>query len=88
MDKHSYASSTKRVRDCWHKILNTRVGGDLREAVKSTMRRILDRETQLSDSKLARMLTGQIRIAISRRTVAKYRLAMGVRRRPDCMTNA
>ena len=68
-----------RITDYWHKI-RTRDGADLRNAVKMAIAKTLDREPQLSDSKLARMLTGQMRIAISRRTVTKYRLSLGTRR--------
>jgi len=44
------------------------------------MRKMLEAQPGLSDATLARMLTERARVAISRRTVTKYRLALGTRR--------
>ena len=64
--------------DYWHKTRNIRVGGDIRDAVKTTLRNMLEHDPHLSDTQLARKLTEQAKIAISRRTVAKYRKALGI----------
>lgn len=69
-----------RVTDYWHKTKNRKVGGDIRDAVKATMRKMLEAEPDLSDAELARKLTERAKVAISRRTVAKYRMALGIRR--------
>jgi hypothetical protein len=41
---------------------------------------MLEAEPDLSDAALARRLTERAKVAISRRTVAKYRMALGIRR--------
>lgn len=69
------------VTDYWRKTKNRKVGGEIRDAVKTTMRQMLEAEPDLSDSTLARRLTERAKVAISRRTVAKYRMALGIRRR-------
>jgi hypothetical protein len=68
-----------RATDYWRRTVD-RQGGEIRDAVKATLRQILDAEPKLSDAALARKLTERARVAISRRTVAKYRLALGIRR--------
>lgn len=68
------------VTDYWRKTKNRRVGGEIREAVKATMRQMLEAEPRLSDATLARKLTERAKVAISRRTVAKYRMDLGIRR--------
>jgi hypothetical protein len=69
-----------RTTDYWRKTKNRKVGGEIRDAVKATMRKMLEAEPDLSDSTLARKLTERAKVAISRRTVAKYRMALGIRR--------
>lgn len=68
------------VTDYWRKTVNHRTGRDIREAVKATMRQMLEAEPRLSDATLARKLTERAKVAISRRTVAKYRMDLGIRR--------
>lgn len=69
-----------RTTDYWRKTKNRKVGGEIREAVKTTMRQMLEAEPDISDAALARKLTERAKVAISRRTVAKYRMALGIRR--------
>ncbi|MEI8340315.1 MAG: hypothetical protein WCH43_02125 [Verrucomicrobiota bacterium] len=69
-----------RITEYWHKTRKGRDGNGIREAVKATMRKMLEAQPDLPDATLARMLTEQARLTISRRTVAKYRMAMGIRR--------
>lgn len=69
-----------RATDYWRKTKNRKVGGEIRDAVKATIRKMLEAEPDISDSTLARKLTERAKVAISRRTVAKYRMALGIRR--------
>jgi hypothetical protein len=69
-----------RITEYWHKTRNGRDGAAVREAVKAIMRKMLDSQPDLSDAMLARMLTERAKVAISRRTVAKYRMALSIRR--------
>ena len=69
-----------RATDYWRKTKNVRVGGDIRDAVKTTMHKLLEAEPEISDTALARKLAERAKVAISRRTVAKYRMALGIRR--------
>lgn len=72
-----------RATDYWNKTKNVRVGGDIRDAVKTSLRDMLEHEPHLSDATLARRLTELAKVAISRRTVAKYRAALGIRRQGE-----
>jgi len=69
-----------RITDYWHKTRKGQDGTKIREAVKATMRQMLEAQPNLPDATLARMLTERAKVAISRRTVAKYRMALGIRR--------
>ncbi|MEI8342020.1 MAG: hypothetical protein WCH43_10870 [Verrucomicrobiota bacterium] len=69
-----------RITEYWHKTRKGRDGNGVREAVKAAMRKMLEAQPDISDATLARMLTERARVTISRRTVAKYRMALGIRR--------
>lgn len=70
---------TTNASDYRRKTKNVRVGGDIRAAVKTTMCKLLEAEPEISDTALARKLAERAKVAISRRTVAKYRMALGIR---------
>lgn len=91
IDLPAEAKDNPRNTDYWRKTRNRRVGGEIRDAVKTTMRTMLEAEPYLSDAALARKLADRSKIAISRRTVAKYRMALGIRRQgalDDALTEA